>query len=111
MEKISKLRQVIREELMKEISVTNIARGGNSAATLTQAATEVFPKDMLNKLGRADFDAKNKVLYYTDGEGAAFLTWEKPSSSIIIDGETLETDEWEKGKAMGQDIFSIVLLP
>ena len=98
MNKLTQLRQLIREELMKEIAVGNMARGnqyGESEALLKAVMELGFDKD---ELGRPEFDNKHKVIYFPESDMDIFAAWTKPSTSITIDGQTLNNTKWEEHK-------------
>jgi hypothetical protein len=104
MEKISKLRQIIREEIMKEIAVGSMARGqlsGGSGPLLDAVKTTFGLED--DDLGRPEFDNKNNIIYFPEGElDGLFATWKKPSNTVTINGETLNSTKWKEIKNKGK---------
>ncbi len=104
MEKISKLRQIIREEIMKEIRVSNMAKGGlygGSGPLLDAVKTTFGLKD--DDLGEPDFDNKYNIIYFPKGElDGLFATWKKPSNTVTVNSKTLNSTEWEEIKNKGE---------
>ncbi len=107
MNKLTQLRQLIREELMKEIEVGSMSRGQLSGGSgpLLQAVMELgFDEDDLGKPG---FDNKHNVIYFPEGNMDIFATWTKPNISITIDGQTLNSTKWKEHKSKSGKPFFI----
>ena len=99
MNKLTQLRQLIREELMKEIAVGSMSRGQLSGGSgpLLQAVMELgFDED---ELGKSDFDNKHNVIFFPESDMDIFATWTKPNTSITIDGQTLNNTKWKEYKS------------
>lgn len=102
MEKISKLRQVIREEIMKEMNLNRMPQGvkflGTDARALYDAVKKTFKLDdkELGKFEIADDKIDNIISFPNGQHKGLFAAWKKPSSSITINGKTLNSANWKE---------------
>jgi hypothetical protein len=117
MEKYSKLRQVIREELMKEINLNRMPQGTefirDKALPLYNAVKGTYGLDD-KELGQFKMvDAINNIMSFPNGKHKGlFVTLKKPTKSITVNGKTLDYTKWEEVKSTGKDtkgdIFYII---
>ena len=99
--KKSRLLEIIREEIIKEITVTSMAKGNiqGGSEPLLQAIKDELELDE-NDLGKADFNTKYNVIFFPNGEyDDLFATWTKPNTSIIVNNQTLSSNKWEEYKS------------
>lgn len=103
MERISKLRQVIREELMKEINLNRMPQGAeflrDDALPLFDAVKETYKLND-QELGKFEMvgDINNIMSFPKGKHKGLFVAWKKPNVSITVDGKTLSSSNWEEYK-------------
>jgi hypothetical protein len=108
MEKISKLRQIIREEIMEAINLNRMPQGTefirDKALPLYNAVKETY--DLNDKeLGQFEMvGAINNVMSFPKGQHKGlFVAWKKPTVSITVNGKTLSSSKWEEVKSTAKD--------